>query len=445
MAAEALGWYRRCVETRAPVHYELRGTVPAGDVVRSTILVPFLDLQGQVTKIFATTLDITETRRMEDRLRQTERMETVGQLTGGIAHDFNNLLTVVMGNLDMLRRAKPERAPRLIENALAAVEQGRRLTSQLLAFSRRQPLKSEVLDVASLVRGMENMLAHSLRGDIVLKIDAADGLWLVEVDASQLQSALINLAANARDAMPRGGAFQVKVQNRFSQDGQGVEGVAIQVSDTGMGIPPEDLPRVFEPFFTTKPVGHGTGLGLAQVYGFVKQSGGAIDIMSEPGRGTTLTLVLPRATRTRANQPEAAAAAQDFERPLRILLVEDNVQVAELATELLREAGHRVEAATTARDALEKLESDSGFDLVFSDLVMPGGVDGLDLARTVRRRWPHLPVLLATGYSAEASRAQSEGFRLLSKPYEPSALAAAIFEVAARRQPGAKVIPLRPA
>jgi PAS domain S-box-containing protein len=445
MAEEARGWYRRCVETRAPVEYELRGRVPAGDVVRATILVPLVDAGGRVTKIFATTRDLTATRGMEERLRQSERMETVGQLTGGIAHDFNNLLTVVMGNLDMLRRAKPERAPRLIDNALAAVEQGRRLTSQLLAFSRRQPLKPEVLDVGALVARLDGMLAQSLRGDIVLEIDVAEGIWPVQVDPTQLQSALINLAANARDAMPKGGTFRVRVQNRVSQDATGSEGVAIQVSDTGVGIAPEDLPRVFEPFFTTKEVGRGTGLGLAQVYGFVQQSGGTVDIMSEPGRGTTLTLVLPRAARKPAAQaPAQPVASPGADRALRILLVEDNAQVAEMAAALLSEEGHAIERAATAPEALAKLRDEAGYDLVFSDLVMPGGMDGLELARTVRKRWPQLPILLATGYSAEAGRAQQEGFRLLAKPYEPSALTAAIAEIATTLSAGAKVIPLRP-
>jgi PAS domain S-box-containing protein len=438
--------YSDCVRTRSLVEYEVSGRAPIGEVVRRTVLVPLLDEQGGVAKILVTSMDLTQQRRMEERLRQSERMETVGQLTGGIAHDFNNLLTVVMGNLDMLRRAKPERAPRMIDNALAAVEQGRRLTSQLLAFSRRQPLKPEVLDVGSLVARMDGMLAQSLRGDIVLEIDIADGIWPVEVDATQLQSALINLAVNARDAMPSGGTLRIRAQNRVSQDGAGLEGVAIQVSDTGTGIAPEDLPRVFEPFFTTKEAGKGTGLGLAQVYGFVQQSGGALDIMSEPGRGTVLTLVLPRASKSVAAPPKAAEAREAAgEGTLRVLLVEDNPQVAELAMELLQEAGHRVEAVPTARDALAKLVADARFDLMFSDLVMPGGMDGLELARTVRTRWPNLPVLLATGYSTEASKAQREGFRLLSKPYEPAALVSAVTEVASRRTGGAKVIPLRPA
>jgi PAS domain S-box-containing protein len=437
---------RACVATKSLVEHEVSGRTTVGDFVRRTVLVPLMDDDGRVAQIFVTSIDLTEQRRMEERLRQSERMETVGQLTGGIAHDFNNLLTVVMGNLDMLRRAKPERAPRLIENALAAVEQGRRLTGQLLAFSRRQPLKPEVVDLAGLLERMDGMLAQSLRGDIALEIDVAEGLWPVEVDPVQLQAALINLAANARDAMPKGGAFRIRTQNRVAHDDAGGEGVAIQVSDTGVGIRPEDLPRVFEPFFTTKEVGRGTGLGLAQVYGFVQQSGGTVDVMSEPGRGTTLTLMLPRASRAAVSPSEAPPVADTRHgRALRILLVEDNGKVAELATELLREAGHRVEVAVTGRDALDRLARDPNVDLLFSDLVMPGGVDGLQLARTVRQKWPTMPVLLATGYSSETSKAQREGFRLLAKPYEPAVLIAAVSEVAGGGQATAKVIPLRPA
>jgi CheY-like chemotaxis protein len=227
-------------------------------------------------------------------------------------------------------------------------------------------------------------------------------------------------------------------------DGTEAEGVAIQVSDTGQGIAPEHLPRVFEPFFTTKETGKGTGLGLAQVYGFVQQSAGTVDIMSEPGRGTTLTLMLPRATRPAASsQPMAPVARDTAARAHRILLVEDNEQVADLAAALLQEAGHRVERAATARAALDALLGDASFDLVFSDLVMPGGMDGLELARTVRRRWPTLPVLLATGYSSEASQAQREGFRLLAKPYEPSVLLGTVSEMASPREPGSNVISLR--
>jgi PAS domain S-box-containing protein len=437
--------YRICVMTKSIMDFEVTGKVPIGEVVRRTVLVPLLDGQGQVTKIFVTSIDLTEQRRMEEQLRQAQRLEAVGQLTGGIAHDFNNLLTVVMGNLDMLRRAKPDRAPRLIDNAINAVEHGRKLTTQLLAFSRRQPLNPEIVDLKKLISGMGDMLAQSLRGDITLEIDFAEDLWLVEVDPAQLQAVLINLAANARDAMPKGGQFTLCVRNTIPHNGGPDEFVSIEVSDTGTGIAPEVLQKVFEPFFTTKPVGRGTGLGLAQVYGFVQQSGGSIDIKSEVGRGTTVTLFLRR---TDKDRNEGASETEDV--PVtslpasRILVVEDNSQVAEFAIALLRELGHQVEHCASAHDALQFLERDAQFDAIFSDLVMPGGLDGLDLARIVRERWPALPILLATGYSDSVERAAREGFPILSKPYHPTELERELCRLIPQAGSGSNVLSLRP-
>nr|WP_246742635.1 PAS domain-containing protein [Microvirga splendida] len=430
------GHYRTCVATKTIVDFEVTGKVPVGEVVRRTVLVPLLDEQGQVTKIFVTSIDLSEQRRMEEQLRQVQRLEAVGQLTGGIAHDFNNLLTVVMGNLDMLRRAKPDRAPRLIDNATNAVEHGRRLTSQLLAFSRRQPLKPEVVDLKDLIGGMGDMLAQSLRGDITLEMDFAEGLWAVEVDPAQLQAVLINLAANARDAMPKGGKLTLCVRNTVSHNDGPVEFVSVEVSDTGTGIAPDVLQKVFEPFFTTKPIGRGTGLGLAQVYGFVQQSGGAVDIKSEVGRGTTVTLLLKRTDK----EPLPASPLQAS----RILLVEDNSQVAEFAIALLREQGHQVEHCATAQEAFQFLERDARFDAIFSDLVMPGGMDGLDLARIARQRWPGIPILLATGYSDSVERAAQEGFPILSKPYHPAELERELRLLISHSGGGSNVLPLRP-
>lgn len=400
------------------------------------------DEQGKLIGFAKVTRDITERKKAQEELEkaraeahQAQKLAAIAQLASGIAHDFNNLLTVVMGNLDMLKRAKEERRPRLIDNALMAIEQARRLTGRLLAFSRSQTLVPEPVDLNGMIAGIEDMLTQSLRGDIRLEFDLAERVWPIEVDPVQLQVALINLAVNARDAMPKGGTFRVKTENIVLRNGQMREAVAISLIDTGVGIPEDVLSQVFEPFFTTKEVGQGSGLGLAQVYGFAQQSGGTVDIRSEVGRGTTVTLYLPRA-KAPAKKPEESADAPVVEsHPLRILLVEDNPHVAEVAASLLTERGHSVTHASSADEALDQLQPDAGFDLVFSDLVMPGELDGLELARRIRADWPSLPVLLATGYSNVANRATEEGFRLLTKPYQPHALLSAIQEITAAGPP----------
>jgi len=399
----------------------------------SVVIDSIRDEAGKLIGFAKITRDITERREAQKRLEETQirlaqaqKLEALGQLTGGIAHDFNNLLTIIMGNLDLLRRATPERQPRLIDNALHAVEQARRLTDQLLAFGRRQALKPEVLDINEQISSMRDMLAQSLRGDIQVDLDLAEGLWPVEVDGAQLQVALINLAVNARDAMPSGGVFRVATKNTVVQEQQPVEGVTIEVSDTGTGMPPEILARVFEPFFTTKEVGKGTGLGLPQVYGFARQSHGSVDIRSEVGRGTTVALFLPRAGDPAAPREPTAQAREMRRRKARILLVEDNAHIAELARALLMEKGHQVEAVGSVVEALQRLNAGRQFDLIFSDFVMPGGMNGLDLARTVRVRWPHLPVLLSTGYSEATTKAHAEGFAIVLKPYTPEALDRAV-------------------
>jgi PAS domain S-box-containing protein len=403
----------------------------------NVVIDPIRDEEGRLLGFAKVTRDITERRASQEALEQaraaahhSQKMEAIAQLTAGIAHDFNNLLTIVMGNLDMLKRAKEDRRPRLIDNALHAVGQARKLTQQLLAFSRRQTLFPEIIDLNGMVAGMDDMLAQSLRRDVKVELELAEDLWPVEIDASQLQVTLINLAANARDAMPKGGTFRIKTENTALRRGGMEEAIALSVTDTGVGIPGDVLSQVFEPFFTTKEVGKGTGLGLAQVYGFAQQSGGSVDIRSEVGRGTTVTLYLPRAKvpaekRERRNSTVTAAVG----RSLRILLVEDNPHVADVASALLGEHGHRITRVGSADEALATLDSGQIFDLVFSDLVMPGEGDGLDLARSIRTRWPALPVLLATGYSEAEGRAVEEAFPLIKKPYLPNALMAAIQRV----------------
>ncbi|WP_460452168.1 hybrid sensor histidine kinase/response regulator [Alsobacter sp. SYSU BS001988] len=403
----------------------------------NVVIDPIRNDRGEMLGYAKVTRDISERKAAQEEVERAraeahhvQKMAAIAQLASGIAHDFNNLLTVVMGNLDLLKRAREERRPRLIDGALHAVEQARKLTGKLLAFSRSQPMFPDAIDLNALIAGMDDILSQSLRGDIRLEFDLADQLWPVEVDVSQIQVALINLAVNARDAMPHGGAFRIKTENLVMGHGRLSHAVAVSVSDDGVGIDADFLPRVFEPFFTTKEVGRGVGLGLSQVYGFAQQSGGSVDIRSEVGRGTTVTLYLPKAKT--AENPAAGEAARSGEidgRGLKILLVEDNLHVAEVAAALLTERGHAVEAAVNAEEALQFLARAPDFDLVFSDLVMPGELDGLALARQVRSTWPSMPVLLATGYSDAATRAKAEGFALITKPYRPDALASAIQQV----------------
>ena len=402
----------------------------------NVVIDPIRDEGGHLIGFAKVTRDISERKAAEEALEkaraeahQAQKMAAIAQLSSGIAHDFNNLLTVVMGNLDMLKRANEERRPRLIDNALHAVEQARKLTGRLLAFSRRQTLFPEPVDLKGMIAGMDDMLRQSLRGDIRLDLDLPEQVWPVEVDPTELQIALINIAANARDAMPKGGSFRVKIENTVLRQGELREAVAISMSDTGHGIPPEALSQVFEPFFTTKEVGHGTGLGLPQVYGFAQQSGGTVDIRSDVGRGTTVTIYLPKNRAPARKSDERTAAPIPQSQPLRILLVEDNPQVAEVATAILTERGHSIIHAETADEALGMLHSGVTFDLAFTDLVMPGKHDGLGLARIIRRKWPALPILLASGYSEAVGRATEEGFTLIAKPYQPEALANALQKV----------------
>ncbi|MGH1575182.1 PAS domain S-box protein [Methylobacterium sp. P31] len=427
----------RALETaRREGRFEAEGWRVRKDGTRfwaSVVIDAIRDDTGQLIGFAKVTRDITERQNAQEALEearaslfQAQKMEALGGLSSGIAHDFNNILAVVLGNLDLLRRAPEQRRERLINNAVQAVEQGRKLTQQLLAFGRRHLHQPEVLDLNRLILGMDDMLKQSLRGDIRVVFDLTEELWAVEVDPAQLQIALINLAVNARDAMPRGGQFRIRTENVTAPGSDVEQSVAIAVSDTGSGMPPDVIARAFEPFFTTKEVGKGTGLGLPQVYAFAQQSRGSVRISSEVGRGTTFTISLPR---TQAQVAEAQRVRHDPDkamRPLRVLVVEDNAQVAEVAASVLAERGHAVVSSASASEALHALNSGQPFDVILSDLVMPGEMNGFDLAQRVRDRWPSLPVLLATGYSDQAAKAIKAGFPLISKPYEPAALLLAV-------------------
>ncbi len=375
---------------------------------------------------------MTERENAEQALRQSQKMEAIGRLTGGIAHDFNNLLMVASSGVELLDRTEdPKRRKALTDGVRQAVERGAALTRQMLAFSRRAPLKTEVLHLPARIEGLRFLLDRALREDIEVVLDLPDDLWRIEADPGELELALLNLAVNARDAMPNGGCITLAAHNAPGDKG-GTDMVCLTVADTGTGMSEAVALRVFEPFFTTKEVGRGTGLGLSQVYGFVRSSGGQIGVESAEGAGTTFTLCLPRTDKP-ATAPILAPAAtrsDPFARKAegRLLLVEDDDAVAAGVGHMVRDLGYTYIRAARAADALRLLEQGGRFDLVFSDMVMPGDMDGLALAKAIRQRHPDLPVVLTTGFSEAAAAATAERFRLLSKPYGIEALAAALGE-----------------
>ncbi|HEV7372286.1 hybrid sensor histidine kinase/response regulator [Arenibaculum sp.] len=380
----------------------------------------------------------------EERLRQAQKMDALGQITGGVAHDFNNLLQALSGCLALIdRRAKlPEIRP-LIEAGQQAIDRGAKLVQQMMAFSRRQALRPEPIDVRDRVLAMSQLLDRVLRADIPLETEFGPGLWTVEVDPTQFELALINLAVNARDAMPEGGTLAIGAANATLGPGDpsGLTGdfVRLWVSDTGCGMPPEVAARAFDPFFTTKPVGEGTGLGLSQVHGLAHQSGGTAWIESTPGAGTTVVLLLRRSLAPVGAADGAVAPVAAVRRDgRRILMVEDDPVVASTVGAALAEAGYEVARVSTADDALPLLASRARIDLLFSDVVMPGKRSGIDLAMEARRLRPELPVILTTGYSEKVARA--DGFPVLAKPYRIDdlirALDAALAVPAVSEEPG---------
>jgi signal transduction histidine kinase/ActR/RegA family two-component response regulator len=371
---------------------------------------------------------------VEEKLRQAQKIEAIGQLTGGVAHDFNNLLMVISGGLEMLdRQTDPNKRKRLMDGMRQAAERGSGLTRQLLAFSRRQELKPQTVDLARQIGGMRELLDRSLRGDVHVVIDLSPDLWPVEVDASELELVVLNLAVNARDAMPKGGTIKITAENRAAQAeaSEQEDFVRLVIADDGSGMTPEVQARVFEPFFTTKDIGKGSGLGLAQVHGFAQQSGGTIEIDSEVGKGTTISLLLPRSPNHAAPDQhhlvDLHVARRRAEAAGTILLVEDDDEVAALVAEMLDELGYQVVRAATAAAALGALANGRTVDVVFSDIMMPGGMNGVELAREIRLRRTDLPILLTSGYSeATKQAAEAQGIKILRKPYQLAELAEAL-------------------
>jgi signal transduction histidine kinase/DNA-binding response OmpR family regulator len=377
---------------------------------------------GEAREIFGVILDATDRRSLEEQLAQARKMEAVGQLTGGVAHDFNNLLTVVLGNIDMMARKAEDEARRVrrIDAIRQAAERGRDLTRQLLAFSRRQHLSPVTLDVNALIRDFAPLMHQAVGEAVTLDLALADELLCAHVDPTQLETALLNLAVNARDAMPDGGMLSIQTGREPGGDRR----VEIAVRDSGVGMSPEVRERVFEPFFTTKEVGKGSGLGLSQVYGFVRQSNGEVRLESAPGRGTTFHLMLP-ASEEAVEEVRADAPVQEVEGGSEsILLVEDDPTVLALTLDMLTGLGYQVTTATNAAEALAVLHSGAEFDLLFTDVVMPGGVSGVSLARTARELRPDLRVLLTSGFVGEGAVIENAEFPLLDKPYDSVLLAA---------------------
>jgi PAS domain S-box-containing protein len=399
-------------------------------------------VRGQVTVLE----DLRDRKRIEEQLRQAQKMEAIGNLTGGIAHDFNNLLTIIIGNIDIASTLLKgnDKVKGLIEDALNACLRGADLTRQLLAFGRRQTLKPDNVDINRLVGGMVKLLTRTLGEHIEIKLIEGKQLWPVLVDAAQLDSAIVNLSVNARDAMPNGGKLTIEIANvaidgTFANTHPGLapgDYVGISVTDTGTGMPPEVVSRIFEPFFTTKDVGKGTGLGLAMVYGFVNQSGGQVTVYSEVGAGTTFRLYLPRAAdlgpRTEATVAKPRRARSTGSET--ILVVEDNASVRQLVSRQLTQLGYRVETVADAAEAVTFIDQADGIDVVFSDVVMPGEMNGIDLAEEIARRWPRIKVLLTSGFpEAAIGRSNTRPTaQILSKPYRTEELGRAIFELLER-------------
>ena len=427
---------KRALETaRETGRYEAEGWRVRKDGTRfwaSVVIDAIKDDKGKLIGFAKITRDMTEKREARLRLDESreqlfrsQKMEALGQLTGGLAHDFNNLLTAILGACELAMRNLDDREKlkRMLDGVRGSAQRGASLTKQLLAFARAQPLEIKQIDLKQFLAEVTTLLRPSLRSNIELVTEISDQLWPADTDAAALELAILNLAFNARDAMKDGGQLKISAHNVVLEgepDGLRGEHVALTVADTGTGMPPEVIDRVFEPFFTTKGFGEGTGLGLSQVFGFAKQIGGGISVESKPGKGATFTLYL----RT-SRGATAAETARDGHHSLgRVLIVEDDMLLAELAAGMFAELGFEGVIAHSAKEALEQLAGGDRPKLIFSDVVMPGGISGIELARKVRDRFPELPILLTTGYSEEVGG--SHGFPVLQKPYEMDGLASAL-------------------
>jgi len=394
----------------------------------------------EISRTMVVLTDITDRKIVEKQFIQAQKMESVGQLTGGLAHDFNNLLGVIMGNLQLIERKVEEdpKVMRRVDAALTAVDKGAELTSRLLAFSRRQSLETQRVDPNPLIEGFGDMLTRTLGENIDLECKLAEDVPEVETDPAQLESAILNLAVNARDAMPNGGTLTIETQfvnldAEYAARDHDIEPgdyVMLAVTDTGCGIPESVIDQVFEPFFTTKDVGKGSGLGLSMIYGFIKQSGGHVRIYSETDHGTTVRIYLPSAPAKSWQVDTPVAGTQDIVGGTEtILVVEDQEEVRDVGTALLEDLGYAVVSASNATEALAILDSNPSIDLLFTDIVMPGGIDGTALAKAAHLKRADLPVVFTTGYAEAAVLRDGDvktSSNLVTKPYRRDDLAAKI-------------------
>ena len=404
----------------------------------SVVIDAVRDEDGKLIGFAKITRDMSEKRETQLRLQESreqlfrsQKMEALGKLTGGLAHDFNNLLTAILGAADLAVRNLGDegRVRRMIEGIRSSAQRGANLTKQLLAFARAQPLEIKQIELQPFLGEVATLVRPSLRTDIELVTEISDQVWPTDTDPGALELAILNLAFNARDAMKDAGTLRISAHNvvlKGEPDGLKGEHVALRVADTGVGMTPETMERVFEPFFTTKGFGEGTGLGLSQVFGFAKQIGGTVTVESKPGKGATFTLYLPASRGATAAESRINAATALG----RVLIVEDDTLVAELAAGMVSELGFEPVVAHSAKEALDRLTGGEKPKLIFTDIVMPGGISGIELARKVRDRFPELPVLLTTGYSEQVGG--THGFPVLQKPYELDSLAGALGKVLKR-------------
>ena len=432
---EAVAQVRAAIDARREYSTEILNYRKDGSTFRNALFVsPLYDTEGELLYFFASQLDVSRRRDAEEALGQAQKMEALGQLTGGIAHDFNNLLQVIVGYVDILSAGleKPDadkaRLGRAADNIRQAAQRATTLTQQLLAFSRKQRLEGRAVNLNALIGGMRDMVTRSVGEAVTVTHDLAPDLWNCRVDPTQAEVALLNVMINARDAMPEGGLIRVVTENLDVSE-RDITGtgplragryVQVSVADSGTGMPPSVLARVMDPFFTTKEEGKGTGLGLSMVYGFAKQSGGAAQIQSVVGEGTTVRLSFPVTETGVKEAAKPAARTTDRQGTETVLIVDDREDVAELARTILRDFGYVTLMAGNGREALEILDGNDRIDMLFTDLIMPGGMNGVMLAREARRRQPRLKVLLTTGYaeaSLERTDAGGSEFDVLNKPY----------------------------